>query len=113
MKSDRKEYFKQYRIANRELLNERSRLAMSDRRTRKAKKRIRCVCCNKSFWSMRSDAKYCAECKKIVKHVEIKAIRSKLTVDDSIAVSDFLFDTDKCNMDCLNCKFNDCILPED
>jgi phage FluMu protein Com len=113
------EYTRDYRAKHKELMNERSRLSMQDRRTRHAKKRVKCRACNKTFWSLKTSAILCPSCKKIHKKIDMRVyLETKKhhqfeNVIDSVNVSDFKFSTDLCDMNCDKCKFDDCVLPEE
>ena len=39
--------------------------------------------------------------------------QSEIVIDIEILVSDAIFDTNLCDMDCARCKYADCILPEE
>ena len=80
-----------------------------------------CICCGKDLplWGK----KYCYECagisqRIISRHVMKDRLKSKERPEDyqrsialsSVAVSDMIFKTDKCDQDCFNCKYDDCIL---
>lgn len=108
-----KGYYQQYRKKNRLKLNERCKIAMQKARVNKIKKEktlVNCVCCNKPITNA-PNKKYCDNCKKIVKNVlrkyEIK------NIELSVKYSDNEFQTNLCDQDCDNCKYEDCILPEE
>lgn len=93
------------------------------------KKEKSCACCGKVI-DINSKRKYCIDCKdemlKIYhKHYgkeerqikfkdrTVKKSESIKKALDEIKVSDTMFQTDRCNQDCDNCQYDDCILPEE
>ena len=81
-----------------------------------------CACCGKA-----TKYKYCAECRPMVKKIFMRVlwetyrikrqrgpeVYNRKSIDGEILVSDYMFETDLCDMDCARCKFEDCILPEE
>ena len=80
-----------------------------------------CICCGKELplWGK----KYCHDCagisqRIIARYVMRDRISAKQRPEDyqrllaspSVSISDMTFKTDKCDQDCFNCKYEDCIL---
>lgn len=77
------------------------------------RKKKRCICCNKLLKN--NQRKYCAECAEKAKQIQSRANswkcknkRDLIMID--IYISDIKFKTTKCDQDCKNCKYKDCIL---
>lgn len=106
-------YYQQYREKNRLKLNERCKIAMQKMRVNKIKKdktMINCVCCGELATNA-PNKKYCNNCKSIVKNILRKYEVENIEL--SVEYSDNEFETNLCDQDCLNCKYDDCILPEE
>jgi hypothetical protein len=81
-----------------------------------------CACCGKD-----TKYKYCSECRPMVKKIFMRVlwetyrtkrqrgveVYNRKSIDGEILVSDAMFETDLCDMDCARCKYADCILPEE
>ena len=111
--ADRKEYMRNYAKNNKAILSERSRLFMREKRGSRKEKTGFCLCCHEKIES----GFYCASCgelkAKIYKRVDDekrKDSREK-RIDSSIMASDVMFTSKVCDMDCVHCKYQDCILP--
>lgn len=82
----------------------------------KRTKKRRCICCNSVIKEKRS--KYCLECRKIKtailqREANLENKRNEYNFKDieaDVQISDMKFKTNKCNQDCFNCKFKECIL---
>ena len=129
--TNRNEYFQKYYQKNKAVLSEKSKLITRKRRELgKSKKRIKCVCCNKTFWTTTKNSKYCDVCakeaKKIYNREYMATLRKECFKDGTkktneifnrvnyeINVSDIIFQTELCDQNCGACKYEDCILPSE
>ena len=87
----------------------------------KRRKQNRCICCGVEI--NHYPQKYCRDCFKISSTIKCRYViqhrramskpherYARSIAFASVAASDILFKTDKCDQDCANCKYEDCIL---